>query len=199
MKILVVDDTAYMRLIVRKTLERSGFEVLEASSGTEALDTIGRESGIGFVVTDLMMPDMDGNQLLERVGALERVSDGEEIFPPPFILLTATPNPDAMRKAKAMGFVDIMAKPLDPDRLLGAIKEHLGSGGKQKCDSSVALQNLTTAISRTVSVEDWEGAQVILEGLQDGMREIESFLQNKPAAEEKDTDRNSETEGGNPQ
>jgi len=60
--ILVVEDDAYVRDIFQRSLERAGFDVLTAAHGKEALVSF-RKGGIGLVVTDILMPELDGFRL----------------------------------------------------------------------------------------------------------------------------------------
>ena len=60
--ILVVEDDAYVRDIFQRSLERAGFAVLTAAHGKEALASF-RQGGIGLVVTDILMPELDGFRL----------------------------------------------------------------------------------------------------------------------------------------
>ena len=76
MKVLMVDDVAYSRIIVQKVLERHGFEVLQASSGAEALRTLKAEWDIALVVSDLMMPDINGVELAKSAQSLIRSRQG---------------------------------------------------------------------------------------------------------------------------
>ena len=64
--ILVVDDEAVIRDLLKRTLLREGFEVLTASDGEEGLERLANNN-INIVITDIMMPQMDGKELLRRV------------------------------------------------------------------------------------------------------------------------------------
>jgi two-component system chemotaxis response regulator CheY len=66
--ILVVDDEPNVRFLVRVTLERAGYEIVEAGNGVAALERM-RESRPDLVITDLMMPVMSGRELIERLRA----------------------------------------------------------------------------------------------------------------------------------
>ena len=79
-KILVVDDEARMRKLVRDFLEREGFQVLEAGDGAEAMDLFYEEKEISLVILDVMMPKMDGWQTLREIRQSSQV---------PVIMLTA--------------------------------------------------------------------------------------------------------------
>ncbi len=69
-KILVVDDDETVRSFYRRALERASYEIVEAVDGVDALDQIERQEAISLIVLDLMMPRMNGFQLLERLRQL---------------------------------------------------------------------------------------------------------------------------------
>ena len=79
-KILVVDDEARMRRLVSDFLEREGFEVLEAEDGEKAMDLFYSSKDIALVILDVMMPKMDGWQVLREIRESSQV---------PVIMLTA--------------------------------------------------------------------------------------------------------------
>jgi CheY-like chemotaxis protein len=65
--VLVVDDQEVVRDVIRLTLERAGFAVLEASSPNAALDLVRGDGSIDLLVTDIVMPEMDAFELADRV------------------------------------------------------------------------------------------------------------------------------------
>ncbi len=71
-RILVVDDSAIDRMIISNML--GDFDVMDASNGIEAIRMIDEEPDIDLVILDLFMPEMDGFELLERLGSDERYS-----------------------------------------------------------------------------------------------------------------------------
>ena len=174
MKALVVDDVAYSRLITQRVLEGLGFGVVQAASGAEALCVLSKDPDIDLVISDLMMPDMDGVELFEsaQVGSgfgktapgLKR--DGEEHpgSPPPFILLTASPRPELLCRAKQGGFLDVLVKPLDPKRLAKTIDQCLRArsqvelGNERDADSllETLLSQLDSVIQGCVDGGDTE-------------------------------------------
>ena len=79
-KILVVDDEARMRKLVADFLIRDGFEVLEAEDGEKAMDLFYANKEIALVILDVMMPKMDGWQVLREIRESSQV---------PVIMLTA--------------------------------------------------------------------------------------------------------------
>ena len=66
-KILVVDDEARMRKLVSDFLTKSGYEVLEAADGEKALDLFYENKDIALVILDVMMPKLDGWQVLKEI------------------------------------------------------------------------------------------------------------------------------------
>ena len=75
LKILVVDDESRMRKLVKDFLTRAGYQVLEAQDGEEAVDTFYSTKGINLLVLDVMMPKMDGWEVVKEI---RKVSDQEQ-------------------------------------------------------------------------------------------------------------------------
>jgi two-component system chemotaxis response regulator CheY len=112
--ILAVDDSASMRQMVSFTLRSSGYEVIEAVDGQDALDKIG-DKQVDLVLTDQNMPRMDGLTLIKQL----RVQDRFKRTP---ILVLTTESSDEMKLAgRAAGATGWMVKPFDPARLLEVI------------------------------------------------------------------------------
>jgi|GEM_PF-2090991 CheY-like chemotaxis protein len=143
MKVLVVDDVGLVRHCMDRMLVDLGFNVATAASGREAIEAIISDTSIGAVVTDLLMPGMDGIELFKASRNIKRSTDAGEIPPPEFILMTAQ-RPSAnvddkqtspMRQALSLGFVDAMLKPVDKERLF----RHLSAiNGRRNVESSKA-------------------------------------------------------------
>ena len=79
-KILIVDDESRMRKLIRDFLEREGYQILEAADGVEAMDQFYSEKDISLIILDVMMPRMDGWQVLREVREHSKV---------PIMMLTA--------------------------------------------------------------------------------------------------------------
>ncbi len=69
MKMLVVDDSAAMRSLLRQMIKKMGHSVTEAVNGKEALEQLNVHPDIGLILLDWNMPEMDGMQLLDALGA----------------------------------------------------------------------------------------------------------------------------------
>ena len=118
--ILVVDDDPVQRRLVDAMLKRFGHTVLTAQSGPEALDLIGRGDGIGCILLDLVMPEMDGLSVLATLR--ERGIDV------PVIVQTAHGSIDTVVQAVRAGAVDFVVKPVGAERLQISIENALKLG-----------------------------------------------------------------------
>jgi CheY-like chemotaxis protein len=119
--ILLVDDDAGLRELVRRQLEREGYSVVEAESGSAALDRI-RETVPGLILLDLMMPEMDGFELVHKLHAHE---PWRAI---PVIVVTAKDLTEEDHR-RLSGYVEkILQKgAYDRDALLGEVRERVAA------------------------------------------------------------------------
>ena len=108
LKILVVDDEAFMREVLELRLRKKGFEVCLASSGAEAQEQTRAEEP-DVVISDVMMPDLDGLELLQ----LLKAGDPHR----PVVLITAHGTIDSAVEALKRGALDFLTKPLDYEKL----------------------------------------------------------------------------------
>ena len=107
MKILIAEDDAVAASVLQMTLERIGYEVVVTRAGTEAWETFDRDP-LRVVVSDWMMPGMDGLEFCRRVRARPRTPYTY------FILLTAlSTSPENYVLAAQAGIDDFLTKPLD--------------------------------------------------------------------------------------
>ena len=111
-RVLVVDDEQNLRKVLAATLVREGYEVQVASDGEEALAALDRD-GADVVVTDLVMPKMDGLTLLRRV-----VAEHPDV---PVIVVTAHGRIDRAVEAMKAGAFDFVAKPFETVELKAII------------------------------------------------------------------------------
>ncbi|HLO76278.1 MAG TPA: response regulator [Magnetospirillum sp.] len=117
--ILSVDDSASMRQMVRLTLAGAGYDVVEATDGSDALK---KAQGAAFhmVVTDLNMPVMDGLALITE---LRRLPSYRGI---PIVFLTTESDDEKKKEAKAAGATGWITKPFKQEQLLSVVKKVLG-------------------------------------------------------------------------
>ena len=118
-EILVVEDNDENRDIFRTILEYGGFGVSVAEDGEEGLEAI-RQRRPALVILDIGLPRMDGWELLRR---LRR--DGNGVRDTPVMVVTADTSADGERRARRLGCVDFLTKPVEPRRLLARVQEVL--------------------------------------------------------------------------
>jgi CheY-like chemotaxis protein len=117
-RILVVDDDEFSQKVVGRILEREGYEVVFAGSGTEALNLL-RKIRPSLVLMDYMLPDQDG---VETTRKLKQSGDFAAI---PVIMLTGQSSRDTVIRSLAAGAVDFLAKPINPNTLLTKIGKYV--------------------------------------------------------------------------
>jgi PAS domain S-box-containing protein len=142
MKVLVVDDEADARYLIATLLKGHGHEVVEAEDGIDALEKARRES-VDIIVSDVLMPRMDGYQLCR-----EWKSD-PELSKIPFIFYSATyTEPADEQFAANLGADAYYIKPQDPDVLVGLIEEQLRLHRDKATPPRVAVTTEETAVLR---------------------------------------------------
>jgi len=138
--ILAVDDSRVMLVAAAKAL-KGEFEVLRASDGQEAWDTIQQHPEISVVFSDLSMPNMDGYELLKTV----RASDNPQIAKLPVVILTGQEDGDGTKeKVMHAGATDFLTKPFESLDLLSRARS-LSSLSTQvnELEKKVSLDKLT--------------------------------------------------------
>jgi len=121
--ILIVDDEEAALTIVKRTLERHGFQVTTAGGGVEALQKIS-EKLPDLVLLDLFMDDMNGTDVLAHI----RTEWGYL----PVAIMTARPDSDLMQKALMLSPVLLLAKPFSQAQLMAAVRQALPSAAPAK-------------------------------------------------------------------
>src|SRR4029079_4912560 len=120
MKVLVTDDDADSRELVRLPLAMHKIQVVEAAGGAECLK-VAQETRPDAILLDVMMPFMDGPTTLAARRATPVTA------PIPVIFLTASVMPTEVERLKKMGARAVVAKPFDPFSLPAAVRELLGT------------------------------------------------------------------------
>lgn len=111
-KILIADDEARMRALVRDYLRMKGFQVLEAENGRQALEVFQREPDIALILLDVMMPKMDGFETLKELRQISEV---------PVLMLTARSEEQDELQGFSLGADEYIAKPFSPKVLMARI------------------------------------------------------------------------------
>ncbi len=119
-RILVVDDDSQLQRLLELALKRSGYEVVQARSGSEAVAQV-LETHPDLIIMDIMMPDMNGYEATKRI---RRLPEGRHV---PVIFLSALSDVEAKVKAFRVGGTDYVTKPVNIAELLERIKAHLAA------------------------------------------------------------------------
>ena len=118
--ILLAEDSPTTRSLVVSTLEQLGdLEVVEASSGFEALKTLPRHK-FDIIITDINMPDINGFELLNFV------KHNQVYQHIPLIIITSEVSERDREKGESLGADVYLAKPVDPEELQNVVRQYLG-------------------------------------------------------------------------
>lgn len=114
--IMVIDDSATLRQVVSVTLKKSGYEVLEAQDGKDALEKLTGQK-IHLIVCDVHMPNMDG------ISFLKNLRERPEYKFTPVIMLTTESQEKKKMEGKAAGAKAWIVKPFKPEQILSAVEK----------------------------------------------------------------------------
>ena len=117
-KILVVDDAAFMRMMVKDTLSKSGYEdIYEAVDGADAVEKF-KEIKPDLVIMDITMPNMDG---LEALKSIKEIDSSANV-----VMCSAMGQESMVIDAIKSGAKDFIVKPFKPDRILKTVSSIVG-------------------------------------------------------------------------
>ncbi|HWP11252.1 MAG TPA: response regulator [Ramlibacter sp.] len=143
-RILVVDDMPDNLFLMNGLLE-DRYEVVQATSGKEALKVVMSPNPPDMVLLDIMMPDMDGYEVLRRIRQ----------HPPtaniPVIFLTALATRQDERLGIDLGAVDYLTKPVDPELVVKRVEAHVRATAQSR-----RIEALSEKLARQLSAPDWE-------------------------------------------
>ena len=114
--ILTVDDSRTMREMLKATLLGAGFEVVQAEDGVHGLEVLEATSMPDVILTDINMPRMDG------FGFIEGVRRDQRYRAVPILVLTTEGEPEKKDRARRAGATGWIVKPVDPEKLINAIR-----------------------------------------------------------------------------
>jgi len=158
--VLVVDDEPRMVRFVQMNLELEGYRVSTASGGLEALDKV-REEIPDLVLLDIMMPEMDGYETLERIRQVSSV---------PVIMLTVKAEEEDKVRGLELGADDYVTKPFSPRELMSRVKAAL-----RRAEMPAPAQKTLTVIDDNLAV-DFRRREVLVDGKRVKLRPTEYRL-----------------------
>jgi two-component system chemotaxis response regulator CheY len=119
-RILVVDDSQSIRIVIRSVLEEQGYQVEEAENGRVALELLQADGDFRMILTDVNMPEMDGIKFVNEAKKL----DSMKFIP--FCILTSEHTAEMKQKGKDAGAKAWLVKPFEPDKLIKVMKRLVG-------------------------------------------------------------------------
>jgi two-component system chemotaxis response regulator CheY len=115
-RVLIVDDEPDVRKVVRMTLEKAGYDVIEAEDGEKAITEINKDENpliLDVIICDIRMPKING---------VEAINYFQQQYPRvPLIVLTGFPDMDMATGFLKKGIVDYLVKPVEKEKLIGAV------------------------------------------------------------------------------
>ena len=133
LKILVVDDEARMRKLVRDFLVKKEYIVLEAEDGQRALEIFEEEEDISLIILDVMMPKLDGWQVCKSIRKESKV---------PIIMLTAKSEEQDELLGFELGVDEYISKPFSPKILVARVDAILRRTNKSATESTIKVGNI---------------------------------------------------------
>lgn len=121
-KVLVVEDSSFQRKSILKVLDEVGLEYETANNGLEAFERLQKVHDFDFVMSDLLMPELDGIGLVKKLKEID--------FNKPIIVLTANIQKPVINELKELGVNQILNKPFEVDELKDCISNILGKNNE---------------------------------------------------------------------
>ena len=117
-RVLAVDDSLTIRQLIKMTLSRAGYEVVEAEDGAKGLQKASAEI-FDLVLSDINMPVMTGIEMLRGLRKLAQYKFT------PIVLVTTESQPEKKQEGKAAGATGWIVKPFEPEQLLAVVTKVL--------------------------------------------------------------------------
>ena len=119
-KILLIDDEDLVRESLKKLLRKSGYDVITARNGSEALQNI-QEDDFDLIISDIRMPDMDGVEVVKRI----RVYLKQKKKSIPEIIITGYASKESLEEAAKLKVADYIYKPFNVKDFLEVVKRNV--------------------------------------------------------------------------
>ncbi len=150
-KVLVVDDESRMRKLVNDFLTRSGYEVIEAADGEEAVDIFYADKDISLIILDVMMPKMDGWEVCKQIRKDSKI---------PIIMLTAKGEERDELNGFECGADEYISKPFSPKILTARVDALIRRA--YKFDSSECIEIGGIVIDKAAHIVKIDGNEIDL-------------------------------------
>ena len=143
-RILLVDDESDIVRTLQFRLQAAGFDVITASNGAEALQKLD-DQPIDLILSDFMMPEMNGIELTRTIKANPRWSDTK------VLLFSCNGDPEFRKRAKELGAIDYLPKSLGAGALLDKICAQVDHGEPSAQDQAAGRQRELASLARSLS------------------------------------------------
>ena len=171
MKILICDDEALIRNVIKEYLVVENYQVLEAENGIDAIEVV-KNNDVDLVIMDIMMPKMDGYQAVREIKKIKDI---------PFIMLSARGEEFDKLVGFDMGIDDYVIKPFSPKELVARVKAVMKRVKRE--DNSYVYEGLVIDdLAHEVMID---GKNVVLTPKEYDL--LKYFMQNKNIALSRDT------------
>ena len=171
MKILICDDEALIRNVIKEYLLIENYEVIEAENGLEAIDIV-KTNDVDLVIMDIMMPKMDGYQAVREIKKIKDI---------PFIMLSARGEEFDKLVGFDSGIDDYVTKPFSPKELIARIK----AVTKRSKKESATYKYETLVLDDLAHEVTIDGENILLTPKEYDL--LKYFMQNKNIALSRDT------------
>lgn len=149
-KILIVDDDKTIRTVLTRYLENRGYQVEQVTSGAQALVAVGKNPP-DLVVSDVMMPEMDGIEFCRRL----RATPSGQLMP--FIFLSGKKELEDRIQGHSIGADDYLTKPVDPRELIAKIESQL-ERSRRIHSEIVRLMQLTVGLQTNQTITEYSAS-----------------------------------------
>ncbi len=181
MKIMVVDDSAAIRSIIRKELEEGGYRVIEAEDGMQALAKAAEYAPVDLITLDIEMPKMDGFTTFSKFQDEHYVNfiKDQKKSRIPVIFVTANDTIEDRQKGFYLGSADFITKPFAKGEIIGAVNKILKHEARLKGMTVLVAEDSAVARKLIVSCLEHEGLSVI--ETEDGKKAFDLFADKRKA------------------
>jgi response regulator RpfG family c-di-GMP phosphodiesterase len=162
-RIMIADDSRTIRAAINKTL-RTNYDVLQAEDGEDAWQQLMQTPDIRMVISDIMMPNLDGYGLICRIRAAEQT----DIQNLPILVITSSDDAITRERAHACGANDFIVKPVESSDLMERVNFHTEAKLAMGDASRLSMHEFAEVETTVVETPDINAALEIIRGVKEG-------------------------------
>lgn len=169
MKILIAEDNLISSRALEISLQKEGYETMTAHTGKETLESLRGHPEIQLIIADIMMPEMDGLEVLKK---MRETPEWKEM---PVIITTALSDLETVKKAASFGCKHYIVKPIKMGKLIQKVREALKNEKPVLCDRSEVMSELGLNLQSYTEI-----ARIFVAFLHDKISQLEKELAEGP-------------------